>query len=54
MTCGEGGAVIINNPDLIQTGLVAWEKGTDRHNFMQGYVDKYTYLGRQGGQLRPE
>ncbi|WGL99639.1 dTDP-4-amino-4,6-dideoxygalactose transaminase [Arsenophonus sp. aPb] len=40
---GEGGAVLINNPSLIERAEVVREKGTDRSQFFRGQVDKYTW-----------
>ncbi|MBP2079490.1 dTDP-4-amino-4,6-dideoxygalactose transaminase [Oceanobacillus polygoni] len=42
-TSGEGGALIINDPSLIERAEILQEKGTDRSKFMQGMVDKYTW-----------
>jgi hypothetical protein len=41
-TCGEGGALIVNDTDLLERALVIREKGTDRSRFFRGEVDKYT------------
>jgi dTDP-4-amino-4,6-dideoxygalactose transaminase len=43
-TCGEGGALIINDPDLLERALVIREKGTNRSRFFRGEVDKYTWV----------
>ncbi len=43
-TCGEGGALVINDPDLVERALVIREKGTDRSRFFRGMVDKYTWV----------
>jgi dTDP-4-amino-4,6-dideoxygalactose transaminase len=43
-TCGEGGALIINDPELIERALVIREKGTNRSRFFRGEVDKYTWV----------
>jgi dTDP-4-amino-4,6-dideoxygalactose transaminase len=43
-TCGEGGALIINDPELIERALVIREKGTNRNRFFRGEVDKYTWV----------
>lgn len=42
--CGEGGALCINNPDLIERAEIIRDKGTNRQNFFRGYVDKYTWV----------
>lgn len=40
---GEGGALIINDPALIERAEILREKGTDRSRFFRGEVDKYTW-----------
>lgn len=42
-TCGEGGALLINDPELVERAEVVWQKGTDRSRFLEGLVDKYTW-----------
>ena len=44
ITCGEGGALIINDPALIERAEILREKGTDRSRFLRGQVDKYTWV----------
>ena len=41
--CGEGGMVVVNNPDFLEKCVIAWEKGTDRRKFMEGHVEKYQW-----------
>jgi dTDP-4-amino-4,6-dideoxygalactose transaminase len=41
--CGEGGALIINDPALVTAAEIIQEKGTDRSQFFRGQVDKYTW-----------
>ncbi len=43
-TCGEGGALIINNPAYIERAEILREKGTNRSRFFRGQVDKYTWV----------
>lgn len=43
ITCGEGGAIVLNSPNLIDRAEVLREKGTDRTLFTKGIVDKYTW-----------
>lgn len=43
-TCGEGGALLINDPALVDRAEVIREKGTDRSRFFRGLVDKYTWV----------
>lgn len=42
-TCGEGGALLINQPELVERAEILREKGTDRCRFFRGQVDKYTW-----------
>jgi dTDP-4-amino-4,6-dideoxygalactose transaminase len=44
-TCGEGGALVINDPSLIEPAEILREKGTNRSRFFRGQVDKYTWVG---------
>jgi dTDP-4-amino-4,6-dideoxygalactose transaminase len=41
--CGEGGALAINDPDMVTRAEIVQEKGTDRSRFFRGEVDKYTW-----------
>ena len=41
---GEGGALIINDPTLIERAEIIHEKGTNRRAFFRGQVDKYTWV----------
>jgi dTDP-4-amino-4,6-dideoxygalactose transaminase len=40
---GEGGALLVRDPDLAQRAEIIREKGTDRGRFFRGEVDKYTW-----------
>lgn len=40
---GEGGALLINNPQWIESAEIIREKGTDRSKFFKNIVDKYTW-----------
>lgn len=44
ITCGEGGALLINDPALIERAEIVREKGTNRSRFFRGQVDKYTWV----------
>lgn len=52
--CGEGGALLINNPAYVQTAEMIREKGTNRTAFQQGLVDKYTWVGVGSSYLMSE
>lgn len=41
---GEGGAIFINREDLIERSEIIREKGTNRSLFIQGIVDKYSWV----------
>jgi dTDP-4-amino-4,6-dideoxygalactose transaminase len=43
-TCGEGGALLINDSRYIERAEIIREKGTDRKRFFRGQVDKYTWV----------
>ena len=43
ITCGEGGALFINDAGLVDRAEIIREKGTDRARFLRGHVDKYTW-----------
>ena len=43
-TCGEGGALLINDPQYIERAEIIREKGTNRSRFFRGEVDKYTWV----------
>jgi dTDP-4-amino-4,6-dideoxygalactose transaminase len=43
-TCGEGGALLINDPAYIERAEIIREKGTDRSRFFRGQVDKYSWV----------
>ncbi|MCB1888226.1 MAG: dTDP-4-amino-4,6-dideoxygalactose transaminase [Rhodocyclaceae bacterium] len=40
---GEGGALLVNDPDLVLRAEILREKGTDRSRFFRGEVDRYTW-----------
>jgi dTDP-4-amino-4,6-dideoxygalactose transaminase len=44
ITCGEGGAIVVNDSDFIERAEILREKGTDRARFFRGQVDKYTWV----------
>jgi dTDP-4-amino-4,6-dideoxygalactose transaminase len=44
ISCGEGGALLINDPALVERAEIIREKGTNRSRFFRGQVDKYTWV----------
>jgi len=43
-SCGEGGALIINDPAHVERAEIVRQKGTDRSRLLRGQVDKYTWV----------
>jgi dTDP-4-amino-4,6-dideoxygalactose transaminase len=44
ITCGEGGALLINDAVMVERAEILREKGTDRSRFFRGQVDKYGWV----------
>ena len=44
ITCGEGGALAVRDPEVAARAEVMREKGTNRAQFLRGEVDKYTWV----------
>ncbi len=44
VTCGEGGALLLNDSDYIARAEIIREKGTNRSRFFRGEVDKYSWV----------
>jgi dTDP-4-amino-4,6-dideoxygalactose transaminase len=44
ITCGEGGALALRDPELAARAEIIREKGTNRGAFLRGEVDKYTWV----------
>jgi dTDP-4-amino-4,6-dideoxygalactose transaminase len=44
VTCGEGGALLVNRADWVERAEILQEKGTNRSQFFRGEVDKYTWV----------
>lgn len=43
-SCGEGGALVVNDGALVSRAEIIREKGTDRKRFFRGEVDKYSWV----------
>jgi dTDP-4-amino-4,6-dideoxygalactose transaminase len=41
---GEGGMLVVNNPDYVMRSEIIWEKGTNRSAFFRGETDKYGWV----------
>ncbi len=44
LTCGEGGALVLNDGALVERAEIIREKGTNRSRFYRGQIDKYTWV----------
>jgi dTDP-4-amino-4,6-dideoxygalactose transaminase len=51
---GEGGALVLNDPGMIERAEIIREKGTDRSRFFRGQVDKYTWVDAGSSYLPSE
>ena len=46
VSCGEGGALVINDTSYVERAEIIREKGTDRSKFFRGQIDKYSWMDR--------
>ncbi|MBR2589964.1 MAG: dTDP-4-amino-4,6-dideoxygalactose transaminase [Clostridia bacterium] len=51
---GEGGAILLNEPEYIERAEIIREKGTNRAKFFRGHVDKYTWVDVGSSYLQSE
>ena len=51
---GEGGAIVVKDPELAERAEIIREKGTNRARFFRGQVDKYTWVDRGSSYLPSE
>lgn len=54
ITCGEGGALTINDKKLLSRVEIVRDKGTNRQQFLNGEVDKYTWQDKGSSYLLSE
>jgi dTDP-4-amino-4,6-dideoxygalactose transaminase len=54
VTCGEGGALLLRDPELVETVEVMQEKGTDRARLFRGETDRYTWRDTGSSYLLSE
>ena len=52
--CGEGGALLLNSPDLISKAHVVQNKGTNRKDFIDGKVSKYNWVSNGSSYIMSE
>lgn len=46
ISCGEGGALFVRDKNFIERTEIIFEKGTNRSSFINGQVDKYSWLDK--------
>jgi dTDP-4-amino-4,6-dideoxygalactose transaminase len=44
ITCGEGGALVVNDSRYVERAEIVREKGTNRSQFFRGTIDKYSWV----------
>jgi dTDP-4-amino-4,6-dideoxygalactose transaminase len=54
ITCGEGGALVINQAEYLERAEIIREKGTNRSRFFRGQVDKYSWVDLGSSYLPSE
>ena len=54
LTCGEGGALQINDAQFVERAEILRAKGTNRAKFLRGQVDKYTWVDLGSSYLPSE
>ncbi|MBO4458960.1 MAG: dTDP-4-amino-4,6-dideoxygalactose transaminase [Butyrivibrio sp.] len=54
LSMGEGGALLIKNPEVIERAEIIREKGTNRSKFFRGEIDKYTWVAPGSSYLPSE
>jgi len=54
LSVGEAGALLVNDPALVDRAEIAWEKGTDRLRFARGEVAKYRWVSLGSSWLASE
>ena len=54
ITCGEGGALVINDPNYTERAEILRAKGTDRSRFFRGQIDKYTWRDLGSSWVLPD
>jgi dTDP-4-amino-4,6-dideoxygalactose transaminase len=52
--CGEGGAAVVNSPDLVNRAAVIREKGTNRQDYILGMANKYQWVDMGSSYLLGE
>lgn len=51
ISCGEGGCLVVNNPKYLRDAEILLDKGTNRKDFVNGVVEKYTWISAGSSYL---
>jgi dTDP-4-amino-4,6-dideoxygalactose transaminase len=54
ITCGEGGAFLTNSKEIADRAEIIREKGTNRHAFLRGEVDRYSWVAPGSSYVLPD
>jgi dTDP-4-amino-4,6-dideoxygalactose transaminase len=54
ISCGEGGALIVNKKEWVESAEIIWEKGTNRAAFKRGEIDKYEWVALGSSYVNSE
>ncbi|NBR15899.1 MAG: dTDP-4-amino-4,6-dideoxygalactose transaminase, partial [Crocinitomicaceae bacterium] len=54
ISCGEGGALIVNKNEWVESAEIIWEKGTNRAAFKRGEIDKYEWVALGSSYVNSE
>jgi dTDP-4-amino-4,6-dideoxygalactose transaminase len=54
ISCGEGGALCVNDPGMLERARILRDKGTNRAAFLAGQVDKYSWVDEGSSYLPSE
>jgi dTDP-4-amino-4,6-dideoxygalactose transaminase len=54
ISCGEGGALVVNRLKYVERAEIIREKGTDRSRFIRGEVDRYGWVDKGSSYLPSE
>ncbi|MCX2968295.1 MULTISPECIES: dTDP-4-amino-4,6-dideoxygalactose transaminase [Streptomyces] len=52
--CGKGGALLVNDDALVDRATIIRDRGTNRHQYFRGQVDKYRWVELGSSYLLPE
>jgi TDP-4-keto-6-deoxy-D-glucose transaminase len=52
--CGKGGALLVNDESLVERATIVRDRGTNRHQYFLGQVDKYRWVDLGSSYILPE